>query len=595
MKRIVFILILCIACLAIAEPMSSRWMGGSLIIAPPTVAGTCYCVDSITGASTNTGLEWASPLADVNQALDKCKPGDKIYAAPGHVEAWSTDAAYIAMDVNGVELIGLGEGDLRPKFTITNVGAVLNITAPNVKISNILIYNNVDAVIADINVLAPGCTLDNVEIRDATLIKEPLIGINTDASADRLTINNFYYNGFQDGDGVTAAINLVGVEGAVITNSRFYGQFSTSVINMATTDCNDILVESCYFYNDAGALTTNIVDTVTGSTWMATNCFDGKGGYEFSGGSGSALAAASTAAIGTDTDAIIANVVDANNNIRNNKSNIIDINDKLRAILYVDVNDKVRAILVNAVDVNDKLRTIVYADVNDRVRATQINATDVNDKLRTVVYADVNDNVRAVKSNVIDVNTNVKDINDKLRTVVYADVNNNVRKIEKATDPVYGRTGSFIVQTDMNTTRLGAATWNTAASHEIATVTGTVRIRMIVECNETLTEAGELATMTLGVEGNRAAIIASTFVAGTDDANCLRAGKMWIDATPATGDGNDVSIYTSAVLDRVVSSGQDVGYTIGTAALTNGTLKFYIWYEALSSDGAVTIGGGGGL
>ena len=136
-----------------------------------------------------------------------------------------------------------------------------------------------------------------------------------------------------------------------------------------------------------------------------------------------------------------------------------------------------------------------------------------------------------------------------------------------------------------------SATWNTVASHEVATVTGLVHMIILPQCTETLTDAADLATIQLGVEGSTAALIAATSAAGLA-ASTISATELWVDATPA-----DLVATRSQfnALDFFVGSGLDVGYEIGGQALTDGTIVFHIWWEAIDSTGAVTAGAGGSL
>lgn len=145
-------------------------------------------------------------------------------------------------------------------------------------------------------------------------------------------------------------------------------------------------------------------------------------------------------------------------------------------------------------------------------------------------------------------------------------------------DPIYNRMNYFTVTADGT-----SATWNTVASHEIATVTGMVRLRIIAECTEAL--VGATATIELGTANNTAEIIAQTTATDID------ATEIWRSATPDV----EVTAYSDAGRDYLVVGGTDVGYTIGTAALTDGTLIFHVWWEALDSTGAVTAGAGGSL
>lgn len=140
------------------------------------------------------------------------------------------------------------------------------------------------------------------------------------------------------------------------------------------------------------------------------------------------------------------------------------------------------------------------------------------------------------------------------------------------------------------TTDMSSATWNTAASHEVFTVTGCVRMRILVECLSTLTDAGDAADIQFGVEGATNAFIASTNAAGKGG-NEIAGGEIWCDATPTETYGN----FSSLMLDKIVNNGLDVGYEITGAALTGGSLLFHCWWEPLNTSGAVVAGAGGTL
>lgn len=124
--------------------------------------------------------------------------------------------------------------------------------------------------------------------------------------------------------------------------------------------------------------------------------------------------------------------------------------------------------------------------------------------------------------------------------------------------------------------------WETAAAHEVFTITGVVRIAVWIECTEDLTSGG-VATLVFGTEAVADALIAST-TATTIDAN-----ELWYDATPAK-----INTPANVVLERVISD-LDLGYTIGTADTTDGTLVFHAVWQPMSDDGLVTAGAGGAL
>jgi hypothetical protein len=86
------------------------------------------------GASYGTTPD--APFATIDYAIGKCtaSKGDIIYVMEGHTE---TLAATIALDVAGVQIIGLGRGALRPKITGLTGIAMVTMTAANVTIRNI--------------------------------------------------------------------------------------------------------------------------------------------------------------------------------------------------------------------------------------------------------------------------------------------------------------------------------------------------------------------------------------------------------------------------------------------------------------------------
>ena len=135
------------------------------------------------------------------------------------------------------------------------------------------------------------------------------------------------------------------------------------------------------------------------------------------------------------------------------------------------------------------------------------------------------------------------------------------------------------------TADLTSATWNTVATHELFTVTGLVRMKVIAEVTTTGDDtSGNTATIQLGVEDSTDDWIAVTEV---DD---LASGEIWADATPTETNGN----YTSLVLDKVVNV-KDVGYEIAGEAATDGEIVFHCWWEALNSTGNVVVGDGSAM
>ena len=149
------------------------------------------------------------------------------------------------------------------------------------------------------------------------------------------------------------------------------------------------------------------------------------------------------------------------------------------------------------------------------------------------------------------------------------------RSIYSAQVPAEESLGDIVVNADFT-----SATWNTIATHEILTITGLVRIRIIVECTGSVT--GATGTLQLGNEGATTSLIGNTLA--TD----LAINELWFNTAPTT------SIGAAALFDRIVNE-VDIGYEILTAALTGGNLRFHCWWRPLEAGALVVSGTGSAL
>ena len=108
----------------------------------------------------------------------------------------------------------------------------------------------------------------------------------------------------------------------------------------------------------------------------------------------------------------------------------------------------------------------------------------------------------------------------------------------------------------------------------IATVTGVVEVTCIALCTTDVTST--TGTLAVGTAISPTALIAQT------TATAIDANELWHDATP------DASVELSTVLTKKIVS-QNIIYTVGTADITGGVVKFLISWVPLSSDGNVVV------
>jgi hypothetical protein len=139
------------------------------------------------------------------------------------------------------------------------------------------------------------------------------------------------------------------------------------------------------------------------------------------------------------------------------------------------------------------------------------------------------------------------------------------------------------------TADMTSATWNAATTQEVFVVTGLVRMRMWIECTDTLVDAADAVDICFGHETDTDAFIATTGAAGKGGST-ISTGELWYDNTPTTL----YDTFANVVMDYVIN-GLDVGYEITGAALTGGSLVFHCIWEPLNSSGNVAAGAGGPL
>jgi hypothetical protein len=100
-----------------------------------------FFVDSGKGANAGgNGKDADTPFASLDYAIGQCTAsnGDMIVVMPGHAE---TLTAAIALDIAGITIVGLGNGDNRPSFTLTASAApAITISADDQKIHNLRFY-----------------------------------------------------------------------------------------------------------------------------------------------------------------------------------------------------------------------------------------------------------------------------------------------------------------------------------------------------------------------------------------------------------------------------------------------------------------------
>ena len=115
-----------------------------------------------------------------------------------------------------------------------------------------------------------------------------------------------------------------------------------------------------------------------------------------------------------------------------------------------------------------------------------------------------------------------------------------------------------------------------AGTFALFTVTGSVIVRIVAVCTDTLIEAVTGGTIEVGITGDTATIIAQAV------SNTIAVDEIWHDAT------SDADIEALSVMsDFIIVGGMDIFATIAAQTITDGTLEFHCFWTPLGSTGLV--------
>ena len=249
--------------------------------------GNIFFVDSgMTGAadSSGYGLSPDKPFATIDYAVGQCTAsnGDVIYVAPGHAETLATAGA-ITTDVEGISIVGLGNGDNAPTLTYGATDATTIVSADNVLLKNLRFVSAIDDLAVFLTLGAHYATVDGcLFITSSTKEALNFIGITT--TYDYATIRNCRFIQPTDPDGTdaaagTGAIYLVDSEYVTVEDCQFVGYFETAIFHNKTTLANQLWIRRCYGYQalstgKIGLLVANATGGDIGSLYINPNATD---------------------------------------------------------------------------------------------------------------------------------------------------------------------------------------------------------------------------------------------------------------------------------------------------------------------------------
>jgi len=192
----------------------------------PITTGKYLFVNSVNGAATYNGVTPKTALATIAAAVALCSADnyDTIIVLPGHAEA---PTATIDVDTAGIQIIGLGIGDVMPTITPDATGgafSVITVGASDIKISGLQIApessGNDTADQVHINAGLDDIIIEKCEFNQGA--NDPLSIVFAGASFDP-TIQNCRFNVTADGPNNAIIANAGVINRAVIKDNLFDG------------------------------------------------------------------------------------------------------------------------------------------------------------------------------------------------------------------------------------------------------------------------------------------------------------------------------------------------------------------------------------
>ena len=206
----------------------------------------------------------------IQAAVNACDSrGDVVLVSPYHTENFTRADTWA---VQGVQVIGMGEGDARPALVYNDSGATVNLSANGIRVSNLMFMASTDSIgiALDLDTGFNGIRVDNCifNLDAATDNFKTMIRV---ASRESVIEDNRFIAA--DTVGAAFALKLVFGEpdNLIFRNNYIYGQYdsgadtvsvSPAPIGVDTTDTSDTNLSGIIIQNNT------VINTDTASSLM---------------------------------------------------------------------------------------------------------------------------------------------------------------------------------------------------------------------------------------------------------------------------------------------------------------------------------------
>ena len=218
--------------------------------------GNLFVVDSgnTLGSDNASSGNFNRPYSTLDYAIAKCAAnnGDLILVLPGHAETLAADSA-VDIDVAGVTVVGVGDGEARPIFSFATAAAAdFKLAAANVTIHNLVFKCNITSQAMMIETSGDDCEISYCEFREGSATGLTFISIGlADGDSDRAHIHHCIFQATTAGNYDNAITVLFDMNGILVNDCHIHGDFDVAGIGIPTAGNAqvDITILNCTITN----------------------------------------------------------------------------------------------------------------------------------------------------------------------------------------------------------------------------------------------------------------------------------------------------------------------------------------------------------
>lgn len=205
------------------------------------------------------------PFATLAGALAQMAADDALLVAPTHAEAISAE---VLIDLDGVQIVGIGNGARRPTFTFDNTSGHIEIDPDGVRITNCRFIAAVSGISVCLDVDGDGCVIDHNYFSFSVANQDDLVTTVDNLGDSTLICDNWF-----DEDASAAAgaqcIRSVAGDRVRIERNVCVGNKTAGMIVGNSLPGDELMILDNNIFNAAAA--PGIVVTGTSTGLMAYN------------------------------------------------------------------------------------------------------------------------------------------------------------------------------------------------------------------------------------------------------------------------------------------------------------------------------------